>query len=63
MSRRRLLIAVAAGCGLLLLLAWQVHREARIEACIEKGGRWDGPTSRCVPDPSRITIQRDLYRS
>jgi hypothetical protein len=62
MSRRRLLIAVAAGCSLVLLLAWQLHREARIERCLETDGRWDGPNSRCMPDPSRITIQRDLYR-
>jgi hypothetical protein len=63
MSRRRLLIAVAAGFSLLLLLSWQVYREEQMGRCLDAGGQWDGPNSRCVPGRSRITIQRDLYRS
>ena len=63
MSRQRILIAVAAGFSLLLLLAWQFHRKTQMGRCAASGGQWDGANSRCVPHPSGITIQRDLYRS
>jgi hypothetical protein len=63
MSRRRILIAVAAGLSLLVLLAWQFHRETQMGRCVASGGQWDGANSRCVHHPSGITIQRDLYRS
>jgi hypothetical protein len=63
MSRRRLLIAATAALSVLLLLAWQIHREAQMRRCVASGGQWEGTNSRCVPPPSGITIQRDLYRS
>ena len=63
MSRRRVVIAIAAGCVLLLLLTWHIDREIRIGRCLNAGGRWDGPNSHCIPAPSRIIIQRDLRRS
>jgi hypothetical protein len=59
----RLVVAIAAGCALLLLLTWQIDREMRIRRCLDAGGGWDGPNSRCIPHPSRIIIQRDLHRS
>jgi len=59
----RLTIAILTGSVLLLLLAWQEHRVALVRNCVQAGGLWDGPTSKCRPAPVRIQIEKDLKRS
>jgi hypothetical protein len=56
-------MALLAALLLAGLLLWQAARERQMEACRQSGGIWDGPRSRCLPDPGQIRIQRDLYRS
>lgn len=63
MSRQRIIIAVVSVMMLAALLLWQRQREQLIAACIGASGIWNGPKSRCDPDPHRITIQRNLHRS
>ncbi len=63
MTRSRWAIVIGVTVILLALLAWQQMRQREIEGCLRSGGVWDGPNSRCVPDPLRPMLQRDLYRS
>lgn len=63
MSRRRIAAAIAAVAALLALVGWRAHRERLVARCLETGGQWIGAASHCAPDPNRITIRRELYRS
>ena len=59
----RFRIAVVVGLSILLagLLGWQWQRERLVQACVEKGGSWDGGT--CGPPRLRPILRRDLHRS
>jgi hypothetical protein len=61
MNRNRALISTLMVLSLIVLLAWQQQRAAKIASCQEKGGVWSGTT--CRAEPGRILIQRDLRRS
>jgi hypothetical protein len=63
MSRARILVAVACALALLVLAGWNAQRQRLVARCLEAGGQWVGPQSRCDPDPRRITIQRELRRT
>jgi hypothetical protein len=60
---RRWIAAAAVVVVLALLFGWQHQREQAIARCTQDGGLWDGAKSRCVPDPTRVILQRDLHRS
>lgn len=45
------------------LLAWQLVRERRIEACQSTGGIWNGARSRCDPAPGRPILRRGIERT
>ncbi len=61
MRRDRLLWIASA-----VLLVWigllTLDQQRAIE-CVGNGGRWETLTWRCVPDPGRIIIQREIRRS
>jgi len=59
----RIALAVAAVLVVTALTGWRMHRERLIVRCHDAGGVWIGAQSRCAPDPNRMTIQRELYRS
>ena len=61
MTRARWAVVVGAVVVLIALLAWQYLRQREIARCLEKGGTWDGASSRCVP--AGPILQRDIYRS
>ncbi|HEX7072798.1 MAG TPA: hypothetical protein VF226_02055 [Hyphomicrobiaceae bacterium] len=63
MTRARWAVVIAVSVILLGLLAWQQTRQREIRRCLEAGGIWDGPNSRCVPDSARPILQRDLHRT
>ena len=60
-NRNRLLITVAMVLTLIVLLAWQLKRNAQVAECHDKGGVWTGAL--CRPAPGRVRIQGDLRRS
>jgi hypothetical protein len=60
MSRPRLIFATCTAAALLVLLAWQLHRERQIAACLDNGGTWTG--TGCGPLKLRPILQRDLRR-
>lgn len=61
MTRTRWAVVVVAVLVLIALMGWQYLRERQMARCLETGGTWDGPNSRCVP--SGPILQRDIYRS
>ncbi|HEX5599593.1 MAG TPA: hypothetical protein VFX46_03055 [Hyphomicrobiaceae bacterium] len=63
MTRARWAIVIGVTALLVALLVWQQERQREVQRCIDSGGIWDGPTSRCVPDPARPILQRDLQRT
>ena len=63
MTRTRWAIAIGVTALLIALLVWQRTRQREVQRCIDSGGIWDGPNSRCVPDPARPILQRDLQRA
>jgi hypothetical protein len=63
MRRNQVIIAAVTLCLLAALLLWQHQRTVLVDDCMADGGRWDGTSGRCMPDPNRIQLQRDLYRS
>jgi len=62
-TRTRWAIAIGVTALLIALLVWQQTRQREVQRCIDSGGIWDGPNSRCVPDPARPILQRDLQRA
>ena len=61
MSRDILLWAGSA-----ILLAWiavLTVDQQRALTCAQQGGRWETLQWRCVPDPGRIILQREIRRS
>lgn len=63
MSLGRWAIVIGTTLVLLALVAWQQIRRQEVARCLESGGMWDGPSSRCLPKPSAPILQRDLYRT
>ena len=61
MNKNRLVITAAMVLTLIVLVAWQLKRNAQIAECHAGGGAWNGAI--CRPEPGRIIIQRDLRRS
>jgi hypothetical protein len=61
MSLWRLSAAVLTVIALAALFVWQSRREEILNACLESGGVWDGPTSACR-EPVRSILRRDLER-
>jgi len=61
-TRARWAIVIAVTALLVALLAWQQLRQREVQRCLDAGGMWDGPNSRCIPDPGRPILQRDLQR-
>lgn len=61
MSRGRMLAATIIGAALLALLAWQLHRERLVKACLDTGGVWEG--NGCGPQRGRPILRRDLHRT
>jgi hypothetical protein len=45
------------------LFTWQYMRERQVTACVNAGGRWNGPKSLCEPARPGLILQRDLHRS
>jgi len=62
MSMLRAQIALAMFALLILLLAFQEHRERLVASCVESGGVWDGQDGRCRLIPRNIYLERDLKR-
>ena len=60
--RRDRLLWVGSACLLLWIgaLTLDQHRAAQ---CVAQGGRWETLQWRCVPDPGRIILQREIRRS
>jgi hypothetical protein len=56
-----MVIAGLITVALLVLLAWQLHRERMVKACLSSGGAWDGGV--CGPPRLRPILRRDLHRS
>nr|PZN84673.1 MAG: hypothetical protein DIU57_08100 [Pseudomonadota bacterium] len=63
MTRARWAVVIAVTALLVALLVWQQMRQREVQRCLDSGGMWDGPNSRCVPDPARPILQRDLQRA
>jgi hypothetical protein len=61
LSRRRKIVAGVLAIALMMLLAWQLHRERLVKACLSSGGAWDGGS--CGPPRLRPILRRDLQRS
>lgn len=62
MTRARWAIVIAVTALLVALLVWQQLRQREVQRCLDAGGMWGGPNSRCIPDPARLILQRDLQR-
>jgi hypothetical protein len=60
-TRTRWAVVAAAVAVLIALLGWQYVRQREIARCLEAGGTWDGPNSRCAP--AGPILQGDIYRS
>lgn len=58
---QRIIIALAVTFVLCLLTLFNAYRWELVDACIERGGVWDGPDSQCRLIP-RVIIKRDLER-
>ncbi|HEX6001096.1 MAG TPA: hypothetical protein VFZ16_17155 [Hyphomicrobiaceae bacterium] len=63
MSMARLIVALATLMVLAGLISWQVQRDRLVQACVDAGGVWDGPHSRCHPIPRPILQREDYHRS
>ena len=63
MTRGRLVAAALTMILLVVLVAWQRHRETLGEACMSSGGAWDGTRSICVSRPRPILQRDNLKRS
>ncbi len=53
----------AASALLLLWICLLTVDHQMAYQCAHKGGRWESMHWRCVPDPGRIILQRDIRRS
>lgn len=61
MTRERLLWAASA--VLLIWIGLLTLDNQRAIDCALDGGRWETLSWRCIPDPGRLIIQRDIRRS
>lgn len=63
MSRQRWIVMCLLLAVLLGLLAWQVHREGMMQACLEQGRTWNGRQSRCEAPRIGPILKRAIERS
>lgn len=60
---RRDLLLWAGSAILLFWIGVLTVDQQRAIACTQQGGRWETLHWRCVPDPGRIILQREIRRS
>lgn len=58
----RWVLASLALVVVVALLAWQWRRERMITECLQAGGAWDGPASRCLKTPPSPFLKRGIER-